>query len=68
MANNQWISRIIGSGEAEEVSLFDLEHDDFLIATNFATFGLFRINYHECYYVMLAQYSGLTLTLINQTK
>jgi hypothetical protein len=67
MANNQWISRIIGSGEAKEVSLFDPELDDFLIATNFATFGLFRINYHV-YYVMLAQHSGLTLALINQTK
>jgi hypothetical protein len=68
VANNQWISRIVGSGEAQEVSLYDPELDDFLTATNFATFGLFRINYYECYYVMLVQHPGLTMTLINQTK
>jgi hypothetical protein len=65
MANNQWISRIIGSGEAKEVSLYDPELDDFLIATNFATFGLFRIYYDECYFIMLANHPGLTLTLVN---
>jgi hypothetical protein len=66
MSKNHWVNRIIGSeGEAKEVSLYDLELDDFLIAAKFATFGFFRINYDECYFIMLADHSGLTLTLVN---
>jgi hypothetical protein len=66
MSKNHWINRIIGSeGEAKEVNLYDLELDDFLIAAKFATFGFFRINYDECYFIMLADHSGLTLTLVN---
>jgi hypothetical protein len=66
VSKNHWVNRIIGSErEAKEVSLYDLETDDFLIATNFATFGFFRINYDECYFIMLANHSGLTLTLVN---
>jgi hypothetical protein len=66
MSTNHWVNRIIGSkGEAKEVSLYDLELDDFLIAAKFATFGFFGINYDECYFIMLADHSGLTLTLVN---
>jgi hypothetical protein len=66
MSKNHWVNRIIGSeGEAKEVSLYDLELDDFLIAAKFATFVFFRINYEECYFIMLADHSGLTLTLVN---
>ena len=66
MSKNHWVNRIIGSErEAKGVSLYDPELDDFLIATNFATFGFFRINYEECYFIILANYSGLTLTLVN---
>lgn len=66
VSKNHWVNRIIGSErEAKEVSLYDLETDDFLIATNFATFGFFRINYDKCYFIMLANHSGLTLTLVN---
>jgi hypothetical protein len=66
VSKNHWVNRIIGSErEAKEVSLFDLETDDFIIATNFATFGFFRINYDECYFVMLTNHTGLSLTLVN---
>ena len=65
-SKNHWVNIIIGlEGEAKEVDLYDLELDDFLIATNFATFGFFRINYDQCYFLMLAHHSGLTLTLVN---
>ena len=66
MSTNHWVNRIIGpEGEAKEVSLYDLELDDFLISAKFATFGFFRINCDECYFIMLADHSGLTLTLVN---
>lgn len=66
MSKSQWVNRIIASErEAKEVGLYDPELDDFLIATNFTTFGFFRINYDECYFIMLADHSGLTLTLVN---
>ena len=66
MSRNHWVNRIIGSeGEAKEVDLYDQDLDDFLIATNFATFGLFRINNDECYFIMLANHPGLTLRLAN---
>ena len=66
MSKNYWVNRIIASERgAKEVNLYDLELDDFLIATNFATFGFFRINYNQCYFIMLTSCSGLTLTLVN---
>jgi hypothetical protein len=66
MSKNHWVNRIIGSErEAKDVNLSDPELDDFLIATNFATFGFFRINYDGCYFIILANHSGLTLTLVN---
>ena len=66
MSKNYWVNRIIASERgAKEVNLYDLELDDFLIATNFATFGFFRINYDECYFIMLTSCSGLSLTLVN---
>lgn len=66
MSKNHWVNKVIVSEkEVKEVGLYDLELDEFLIAANFATFGFFRINNNECYFVMLANHPGLTLTLVN---
>lgn len=66
MSKNHWVNRILGSErEAKEVGLYDQDLDDFLIATKFATFGFFRINNAECYFIMLANHPGLILTLVN---
>jgi hypothetical protein len=46
-----------------------MELEDFLIATNYATFGFFRIkNSDEIYFIMLANHARLTMTLVNQSK
>lgn len=66
MSKNHWVNKImVSEKELKEVSLYDPELDDFLIATNFATFGFCRINNDECYFIMLANHPGLTLTLVN---
>jgi hypothetical protein len=70
IAKDHWANKVIGQGGGvNEVSIYDMELEDFLIATNYATFGLFRIkNSDEIYFIMLANHARLTMTLVNQSK
>jgi hypothetical protein len=70
MSKNHWINRILRSeGETNEVSLYDLDLDDFLVAAKFATFCFFRIKSSgEYYFIMLTDNAHLTLTLVDCSK
>jgi hypothetical protein len=70
ITKDHWANKVIGQGGGvNEVSIYDMELEDFLIATNYATFGLFRIkNSDEIYFIMLANHARLTMTLVNQSK
>ena len=68
--NDHWVNRILRpEGETNEVSLYDLDLDNFLIAAKFATFGFFRIKSSgEYYFIILADNAHLTLTLVDRSK
>jgi hypothetical protein len=70
IAKDHWANKVIGrGGGVNEVSIYDMELENFLIATNYATFGFFRIkNSDEIYFIMLANHARLTMTLVNQSK